>query len=610
MQINEIKKAVVLAAGLGTRLRPLTLATPKPLMPIWGVPMLERILCMLEGWGVEEIAINAHHLADQISRYAAHRKGRAKLIVSTETEILGTGGVLRPLEGFIAQDNFWLINGDIVIDSLKPQTIVDAFVKSGNFAGCWMSGTFGPRTIEADPEGNICNWHSDVAGDDGTYTYCGCALLSPDVIKYLPANGFATIVSAYEKAMMEAGRLVVGAEVEGAYWGDAGTFERYLEIHAALDPDRFEENPNVLMPGVKLLETADLAGCVITGGLIGGEFVRTALVALPQLQDERLNAVADKLGWPREDVACEFIGERGSNRSFWRFVYGDSRAIVTKYDDKARPENARYAGHTALLADAGVPVPQVKCDLPDLHVLTMEDVGRESLQDKMQGKSAKPLKLYPPVIAALKCMHEAGTEKVLAANAQLEPAFGPELYKWERELFAKYCADERFGFNELPADVVKDLEQVADVLTRERPVLVHRDFQSSNVLYRNDGSFAFIDYQGMRLGAAVYDLASLLYDPYVEIEEEERIALAKLYPLKNLAFGAVQRLVQALGAYGRLASVGQLGFQKYIARALQNLLAAADEANLDALGAFTEELIHRENIREGRMPHHHHHDDH
>ena len=95
------KKAVVLAAGLGTRLRPLTLVHPKPLLPVWGTSMLERAIRRLERWGVEEIAVNAHHLAPQIRMYAAGRKGLAKITVAEEPEILGTGGVLNPLRGWI-----------------------------------------------------------------------------------------------------------------------------------------------------------------------------------------------------------------------------------------------------------------------------------------------------------------------------------------------------------------------------------------------------------------------------------------------------------------------------------------------------------------------------
>lgn len=600
MNVPVVKKAVVLAAGYGTRLRPLTFVAPKPLLPIWGVSPLERTLRRLEAWGVTEIAVNVHWQADKIKNFLATRKGTAQIRIAEEPEILGTGGVLNPLRTWLGSDAFWLVNGDVVAEGLSAQPLLDAFVRSGHFAACWLSDCLGPRTVEADPEGRICNWASDVPGDYGTYTYCGCALLSPAVMDDLPPTGFSTIVSAYEKAMME-GRFVVGVTEDEAYWGDAGTLESYLEIHAALDPDRFEANPNVIFPGVKLLETADLAGCVVTGGLIGGAFERTALVGVDQIAQPRLVALADALGWTPADVAAEYLGARGSDREFWRFVHGDDRAIAILYDDAKRPENARYAAHARLLETAGVPVPRVLADLPDQHALALEDVAGDSLETRASMRGVNLVKLYTPVVQALKALQERGTEAVLAADAALEPSFGPDLYAWERDLFETYCVKARFGYDKLPDAVRVELEGIADALSRQRPVLVHRDFQSSNVLYRPDGSFAFIDFQGMRLGSPAYDLASLLYDPYVPLTERDRAALAKLVPVERLAYGAVQRLVQALGAFGRLASVGQPQFERYVLRALENLLAAADEADLDAVGAFAEDLIAREEIRHGHF---------
>ena len=610
MEAKDVKKAVVLAAGLGTRLRPLTLAMPKPLLPMWGVPMLERILALLESWGVEEIAVNAHWQAEKIREYVAKRKGAAQVRVSEEPEILGTGGALNPLRGFLGADPFWLVNGDIVAEGLDPKPLVAAYEASGAFAGCWMSAAFGPRTIEADPAGHVCNWASDVPGCDGTYTYCGVALLGPKILDFVKPDGFSTIVEAYDRAIREAGLIVRGADPEDAYWADCGTLESYLEAHAALNPERFEENPNVLFPGVKLLESADLAGCVVTGGLVGGAFEKTALVGLDQLADARLAALAAALGWPCEDVAAEFLGARGSDRAFWRLVHGDDRALAIVYDDAARPENARYAHHAHLLEAAGVPVPRVLADLPEHKALALEDLGADSLEARAaDAKGAKLVALYTPVVKALRALHEQGTEHALREDAAaLEPAFGPDLYAWERDLFETYCVKARYGYDKLPDAVRADLETVADVLGRQRPVLVHRDCQSSNVLYRGDAP-VFIDFQGMRLGAAAYDLASLLYDPYAPLDEKARLALARLYPVEKLAFGAVQRLVQALGAFGRLESVGQPRFNAYIPRALSNLLAAADEADLDALGGFVEDLIAKEEIRLGHFHHHHHDDD-
>ncbi|MBO5941595.1 MAG: NTP transferase domain-containing protein, partial [Kiritimatiellae bacterium] len=137
-----VKKAIVLAAGFGTRLRPLTLSRPKPLLPVAGEPMLSRILDMLVSWGVEEIAVNAHYLADQVEDFINEYKGDSdkgvKISVSRESTILGTGGVLRPLKDWIGADPFWLVNGDIVVEDLDPEPIEEAFERSGRFASCWM----------------------------------------------------------------------------------------------------------------------------------------------------------------------------------------------------------------------------------------------------------------------------------------------------------------------------------------------------------------------------------------------------------------------------------------------------------------------------------------
>jgi len=203
---------------------------------------------------------------------------------------------------------------------------------------------------------------------------------------------------------------------------------------------------------------------------------------------------------------------------------------------------------------------------------------------------------------------------------ELEPPFGAALYQWERDLFAEHCLGARFHA-EMPAKAREELENVAALLEREPKALVHRDFQSTNVLWKN-GQLSFIDFQGMRLGPAAYDLASFVYNPYVKFTEGERRALVKLYAnevektggggergagiVKITPYAAVQRLVQCLGAYGRLASVGQPQFGKWVLPALENLLSAADEAGLDAVGALAEDLI----AKERKLHEHAHHECH
>ena len=226
----KVRKAVVLAAGHGTRLRPFTCATPKPLMPVWGEPMLRRVVDMLREWGVDDFAFNSHCLHEQVRDFADGLKREAtaageklRVKVSYEPEILGTGGVLNPLREWIGDEPFYLVNGDIVVENVPdPLSRIRNF-DSSSILGCCLVSETGPRTIEVEPEsGFVTNWKSQDAGWDGTYTYCGIALLKPMVLKYVAPSGFSSIVSAYEKAMME-GKFLKALKCPDMLWTDAGT---------------------------------------------------------------------------------------------------------------------------------------------------------------------------------------------------------------------------------------------------------------------------------------------------------------------------------------------------------------------------------------------------
>ena len=556
-----VRKAVVLAAGLGTRLRPLTCVAPKPLMPVWGEPMLARIVALLRNWGVEDIVVNCHYLHEQVEAWCAANGCRA----SYEPEILGTGGVLNPLRGWIGHDEFYLVNADIVVDGIDrepffepPHRLHAAGVSV--IAQCLVTEE-GPRTIELEPEdGLVTCWKSPDPGYDGTFTYTGLARLDPAILDYVAPEGFSSIVDAYEKAMMD-GKFVRGVRAKDLLWSDAGTVSSYIDLNCAGKENAFGDLPQV-------------------------------------------KAARQVCGAP-DDEPVEFLGARGSDRVFFR---SGARVIVV-YDDAKRGENARYAGHARWLKAHGVSVPEILADLPEMKVTVMEYAGSTDLQHRLAEPGVTALTAYAPVVEELARFNALlpEAERELA----LEPAFGPDLWKWERGLFGEHCLGARFR-RELPAAAARELEAVAERLEREPRALVHRDFQSTNVLFRT-GRMSIIDFQGMRGGPAAYDLASLLYDPYVKLSARDRTALATLYGQKAgrpgvvevLPFAAVQRLVQALGAYGRLASVGQPQFGRYVMPALENLLAAADEAGLDAVGALAEELI----AAEGRFHHHDHHHD-
>ena len=541
----KVRKAIVLAAGHGTRLRPFTCATPKPLMPVWGEPMLGRIVAMLRSWGVDDIAFNTHCLHEQVKAWAdGYRRGAAaagdkvKVKVSYEPEILGTGGVLNPLREWIAGEPFYLVNGDIVVENApNPLDKVRNF-DSAAVMGVALVSESGPRTIEVEPEsGFVTNWRSQDAGCDGTYTYCGITVLKPEILDFVKPDGFSSIVSAYEDAMMH-GRFVKALKSREMLWTDAGTIPSYIDLNRDGDDNAFTDIPQV----------------------------KAALEASGSKPD-----------------SVEFIGARGSERVFFRCDKG----VIILYDDGNRDENGLYAGHARFLKSRGVPVPEVLADLPSIKALVLEDAG---------GEKKMSIDDYAKVVEELVRFNALGDDPELD-KLNLLPGFDDETWEWERGLFRKYCLGSRFR-REMPKDVEAELEKVAEILEKEPKALVHRDFQSTNVLWKN-GKPRFIDFQGMRLGPAAYDLASLVYDPYVTFTDDGRRALVALYAKKCgraeiekvLPFAAVQRLVQCLGAYGRLASVGQPQFCQWVLPALQNLLSAADDAGLDAVGALAEDLI-------------------
>ncbi len=507
-------------------------------MPIWGEPMLARMVAHLRARGVTDIVVNSHYLAPQIEAWCRANGCR----VAHEPDILGTGGVLNPLRAWIGTDDFYLVNGDIVVENVPPLTIPE-----GCLGAALLTETAGPRTVEVEPEsGLVTCWKSPDAGWPGTWTYCGFALLKAKVLDYVEPTGFSSVIQAYERAMMD-GHFMKCVTSGDLLWADAGSIDSYIELNTAGDENAF--------------------------------------AAFPQLQ---------AVGFTDP---ITFLGARGSERVFFRH----DNQIAVIYDDATRGENARYAAHARWLKAHGIRVPAVLCDKPEMNVTVFEFAGATDLKARVEKAGPKTIESYVPVVEELAKFNSLAT-----TGLDLEPAFGPGLWQWERDLFVTHCLKGHFE-KELSPEVLADLQRVEAVLAREPTALVHRDFQSTNILWKN-GDFSIIDFQGMREGPAVYDLASLLYDPYVKLTAGERRALAGLYGktvgrmeiVEVLPFAAVQRLIQALGAYGRLASIGKTEFAAFILPALQNLLAAADLADLDAVGALAEDLIHLES-------HHHHH---
>ncbi len=581
-------RAVVLAAGYGTRLLPLTRNLPKALVPLWGVPMLEHVLRLLRDWGVQDVLINCHAHADQIVE-ATRRLNHLglRLNLSYEPVILGTGGVLRQASWFLGKDPFWMINADVAAD-LDPTPLLNP----KSLASLWMHPGIGPRTV-ALKRGFVTNFASPNPGSKGTATFCGLHLVSPKILKYIP-EGFSSIVTAYQHAMKD-GHRIRGVIVPGATWADIGTPEQYLDAHAtapggrvppgvlrktkggARPPGALQSSSNnplsgdpfaaidpsatvhkharvedaVIWPNAHLGPRA-VARRVIVGPntRLNHQAERIVLPAVDALDEPELRAL-ETLDWDPIKVTAECLSPRsGSARSFVRLHRRRKSMMLVRYDP-AREENTLYASHARHLRQHGVNVPAVLCDRPKDQFTIFEDAGRDSLLDLVKNAAPKAIvKRYRTVLDQVHKLHHTPTRGI-----QLMEPFSPALYHWEHNLFAEHCLN-----NETPAlraAVLKDLRKASRELHRLPKVLLHRDLQSSNIHFMR-GEPVLIDFQGMRLGPAAYDLASLLCDPYVALPLSIQLELLSHCPTTATdAFwwAAIQRLAQALGAYGRLSAL-------------------------------------------------------
>lgn len=598
-------KAFVLAAGFGTRLLPLTRETPKPLLPIWNVPNLERILAMLKGWGVREVLFNVHHRADRLFEHVRSRPADGlRIALSFEPDILGTGGALRKADWFFAgAEPVWVLNADVVA-VVDPRPLLRAYRPGRTMATAWVHASRGPRTVEVR-RGYITAFQSKRPGAAGTYTFCGVQLVNPKLVEraagLLPAEPvFGSLITAYERARA-AGWRVAGVEVPGSYWADIGTPAQYLACHRELKAGR---DFVAVAPTAHLHPQARVENSVIGAGAVVGPRarIRNAVVAAQTRVNQAVKylalpaeaglepsecALLRRLGW--DPAACTALpfGPRGSARTFTRVARGARTLLSVRYDP-ARRENVWYVRHARFLRGLGLSVPRVLADDPAACASLFEDLGDTSLEAAYPGLTpARREAAYRRVLDVMMRWHEVGAPRARAEKLPLMPPFRPALYRWERAYFAEHMLVKRCGLPAAEAAAIqRELAGVARVLARPPRVLVHRDLQSSNILLRAGRPF-LIDFQGMRYGPAVYDLASLLCDPYVNLEPALRARLLDYYAERSAhpaavrrGFwpAAVQRLAQALGAYARLSRQPGMGaFARYIPAALRLLQEALEQ---------------------------------
>jgi len=301
-----------------------------------------------------------------------------------------------------------------------------------------------------------------------------------------------------------------------------------------------------------------------------------------------------------EDFEVRALEKGGSDRKFYRIRCAGHSMIVVKYSCQ-KEENRHYVDIAQFLEAAGVSVPQIYFHDAAEGLIWMQDLGEDDLWAFRQSPWETRRPLYESALREVSKMHTAATRRMEGSRLSLEREFSEQLYLWEQNYFFENCLRAHFGLDQAAVQRYANLsalQKIASGLSALPRVLVHRDFQSQNVMIR-DGASWLIDFQGMRPGLAQYDVASLLYDPYVELTGAERALLLEHYKDAAGRAGlqitadfdgifyqcALQRLMQALGAYGFLGlQKGRSDFLAHIPAARRSLREVA--ARLDGLDEF------------------------
>ncbi|NQT73018.1 MAG: nucleotidyltransferase family protein [Chloroflexi bacterium] len=234
---NEVHQAMILAAGEGTRLRPLTLKIPKVLLPIGGRPLLEYILSWLRLQGITEVAINLHHKPEAVIAYfGAGESFGVKITYSVEDPVLGTAGALSKLRHYFTE-TFLVIYGDILTDLNISPLIKFHREKQAQMTIALhrVTDPCNSGVVELDNESRIHRFVEKPFPEEvfTNLANAGIYILEPEVLNLIPSNTFYDFGFDLLPSLIDSGMQIYGYPIT-EYLIDIGTMTSYYQAEVDL----------------------------------------------------------------------------------------------------------------------------------------------------------------------------------------------------------------------------------------------------------------------------------------------------------------------------------------------------------------------------------------
>jgi NDP-sugar pyrophosphorylase family protein len=261
-------KAMILAAGIGTRLRPLTTIRPKPLFPVYSTPLLGMLIKQLKEAGVKDIVVNSHHLNGHITSYLQENTPSGLTIThSYEANLLGTAGALKKVEDLWDDNPFIVTNGDI-LHTIDLNTAYHHHNESGNLATLVLHDHPRYNQVEIGQKGTIVGIRDKRLQGTSAATkkvaFTGIHIISPQLLKDIPSHRYIDIISIYLK-LIARGEKVCGYQVENHYWLDIGTPHDYHRIHQDIHHNKNNLRDAFALPPSKRESLSIGTGTILDG---------------------------------------------------------------------------------------------------------------------------------------------------------------------------------------------------------------------------------------------------------------------------------------------------------------------------------------------------------
>jgi NDP-sugar pyrophosphorylase family protein len=262
-------KAVILAAGLGTRMRPLTHETAKPALPVLNEPLIVRTLRELKRAGVSEVMINLHHRPETIRAAIPEGDLGLKIRYSRETAILGTGGALRKVRAWVGRNPFFVVNGDVVFD-FDLKGLLACHRRTDALATLALRPNPRPakyRPVVTDRTGRVLSIRGVPRGRRGTVSlFASVHIIDPVILDRLPPGASDTVGDLYIPLLREGAHLQ-GVRQTGA-WHDLGSPGGYLKSHMRLLAERGRKRSVLIDASVRLGKGARVVRSVVGAGCV------------------------------------------------------------------------------------------------------------------------------------------------------------------------------------------------------------------------------------------------------------------------------------------------------------------------------------------------------